>query len=190
MHVCNREVFGYVPDSIPNREASFTHLRIEHLLKGAEKTYNQPLPVSEHIDYTSLVPKSPKSKLGFDEIYVINLERRDDRRQRIESTFDDLRVDYKLFKAVDGSKIDEEYIKSLGIKTVPKYVDPYSGRGMNYGEIGCFLSHYFIWKEVVEKKHKKVIIFEDDVKFALNFNATLEHLLETMNENSVKWDLL
>lgn len=148
IHVCNREIFGYVPDSIPDRETSFTHLRIEHLLKGPNKTYKEPLPISAHIDYGTFFNKK-NSKLGFDEIYVINLERREDRRNRIQATLDDLGVDFKVFKAVDGTKIDESYIKSLGIKTVPNYQDPYSGRQVNYGEIGCFLSHYFIWKEVI-----------------------------------------
>lgn len=154
MHVCNREIFGYIPDSIPDREASFTHLRIEHLLKGPNKTYNQPLPVSKHIDYSTF--GTTKSKLGFDQIYVINLERRQDRRERIHSTLDDLGIEYKLFKAIDGSQLDDNYIKSLGIRSVPNYKDPYSGRGMNFGEIGCFLSHYFIWEEVFKRNKQNI----------------------------------
>lgn len=146
MHVCNRDLFGYIPDSTSDHEASFTHLRIEHLLKGPNKTYNQPLPISQHIDYSQLEKK--KSKLGFDQIYVINLERRDDRRQRIQSTLDDMGLEYKIVKAIDGKEIDDIYIKSLGIKVIPNYRDPYNDRPINYGEIGCFLSHYFIWKEV------------------------------------------
>lgn len=147
MHVCNRDIFGYIPDSIPDREESFTHLLIEHLLKGPNKTYNRPLPVSQHIDYKTFVDKK-KTKLGFDEIYVINLARREDRRERIEATLEEMNVEFRIFEAVDGSKIDESYIKNLSIKSIPDYKDPYSGRSMNYGEIGCFLSHYFIWKDV------------------------------------------
>ena len=57
-------------------------------------------------------------------------------------------VSFKLVKAVDGKAIDDESIKNLGISVLPGYKDPYNDRTMNYGEIGCFLSHYFIWKEV------------------------------------------
>jgi collagen beta-1,O-galactosyltransferase len=146
MHVCNREVYGYLPDSVEDRRASFAHLRIEHLLKGANKTYNEPLPITQNIEASKVEKK--RSKLGFDEIYVINLERRDDRKKRIESTLDDLEISYRVVKAVDGTAIDEAFIKSLDIKLVPNYRDPYNDRVMNYGEIGCFLSHYFIWKEV------------------------------------------
>jgi len=31
---------------------------------------------------------------------------------------------------------------------LPGYRDPYSSRPLTRGEIGCFLSHYYIWKEV------------------------------------------
>lgn len=145
MYVCNRETFGYIPDPNEDQKESFIHLRIDHLLKGPNKTYNEPLKLSEHVK--GLV-KVEKTKLGFDQIYVINLQRREDRRKRIESTLDDLNISYKIFNAIDGKSIDEDYIKNLGIKVLPHYKDPYNDRSMNYGEIGCFLSHYFIWQEV------------------------------------------
>lgn len=31
---------------------------------------------------------------------------------------------------------------------LPNYRDPYSDRVLTKGEIGCFLSHYNIWKQV------------------------------------------
>ena len=152
MHVCNRETFGYIPDIVDNiseRTESFNHLKTEHLLKGFNKTYNRPLPISKHIEeYVREKLTLTKNKLGFDEIYAINLERRSDRRDVIKTTFDYMDVSFKLVKAVDGKVIDDEYIKKLGISVLPGYKDPYNDRSMNYGEIGCFLSHYFIWKEV------------------------------------------
>ena len=154
LHVCNREIYGYIPDIVDVGEdlsASFTHLQIEHLLKGPNKTYNSPLPQSTHLtDYIEQKLSPPKTKMGFDEIYVINLDRRADRREVIKSTLDALGLSYKVVKAVDGTQIDDEYIKKLGISVLPGYKDPYNDRTMNYGEIGCFLSHYFIWKEVEE----------------------------------------
>lgn len=155
MYVCNRDQYGYIPDSIVDKKDAFLHLRTEYLLKGPNKTYNEPLKTSEHLDQ-SLFKTPRKSKLGFDEIYIINLERRQDRRKRIESALDELGISFKTVKAVDGRVIDEEYLKSLGIKSVPNYKDPYNDRPLNYGEIGCFLSHYFIWKEVYLIIKKKI----------------------------------
>lgn len=31
---------------------------------------------------------------------------------------------------------------------LPGYRDPYSGRTLTKGEVGCFLSHHSIWEEV------------------------------------------
>lgn len=39
-------------------------------------------------------------------------------------------------------------IHALGIHMLPGYSDPYHGRPLTKGELGCFLSHYNIWKEV------------------------------------------
>lgn len=36
----------------------------------------------------------------------------------------------------------------MGIQMLPGYRDPYHGRPLTKGELGCFLSHYNIWKEV------------------------------------------
>ncbi len=51
---------------------------------------------------TEYVTDPPKDKLGFSEVFLINLERRPERRRRMEWSFRQLGVDYKLVKAVDG----------------------------------------------------------------------------------------
>ena len=121
-------------------------MRTEYLLNGPNKTYNKPLPLSKNID--PILVDNRKTKMGFDEIYVVNLERRADRRETIESTLNDLGLSYKMTEAVDGKKIDPKFLKDMGVSVLPDYKDPYSGRSMTYGEIGCFLSHYNIWKDV------------------------------------------
>ena len=49
-------------------------------------------------------------------------------------------------------------IKALGIDMLPGYQDPWAKRTLTKGEIGCFLSHYYIWQEV-----KILFQFEDDL---------------------------
>lgn len=44
--------------------------------------------------------------------------------------------------------LNKSEIESMGIKMLPGYKDPYHGRPLTKGELGCFLSHYNIWKEV------------------------------------------
>lgn len=44
--------------------------------------------------------------------------------------------------------LNSSVLRSLGVDLLPGYQDPYSGRTLTKGEVGCFLSHYSIWEEV------------------------------------------
>lgn len=123
-YVCNRDQFGYVPDRENEPDEDFILMRMQHLLNGPNKTYNAPLGVTQHLDKV----KKRKTKLGFDHIYVVNLERRADRRERIESALDDLNLSFQMTKAVDSKILNEEYLNKLGIQVIPDYVDSYHDR--------------------------------------------------------------
>ncbi|WP_154017387.1 glycosyltransferase family 25 protein [Helicobacter pylori] len=45
-------------------------------------------------------------------------------------------------------------------------------------EFGCYLSHYFLWKECV-KTNQPVVILEDDVALEFNFMQALEDCLKS-----------
>ena len=34
---------------------------------------------------------------------------------------------------------------------LPEFSEPYHGRPLTYGEIGCFMSHYNLWRETVDR---------------------------------------
>ena len=59
-------------------------------------------PIDAHPLLADHVTLPPKSKLGFNEIFLINLERRPDRRNRMQWTLGQLGMDHKLISAVDG----------------------------------------------------------------------------------------
>jgi collagen beta-1,O-galactosyltransferase len=193
MYVCNRELFGYVPAQFPESlyyesivQDSYIHILLEHQLNGPEQTYLAPIPRTSLIN----LPSQPKkTKLGLDEIYVINLVRRQDRRDRLRATFDLLNMNVRFFDATDGKHIvNQAYLENLRISVMPNYEDPYSGRPMNYGEIGCFLSHYFIWKDMIKNEYVNgALILEDDVRFNTFFKYKLEQIL---SNHSLDWDLL
>lgn len=44
--------------------------------------------------------------------------------------------------------LNSTQLRALGIEMLPGFKDPYSDRVLTKGEIGCFLSHYNIWKKV------------------------------------------
>jgi hypothetical protein len=116
MHICNRESFGYAVPINSNKnveKAAFTFINTEHLLNGPNRTYNKPFPISNFIDEKFLNQQRLRLSV-FDKIYVINLEKRKDRRDRIMTTLNLLNLEYELVKAVDGMKINEDLIKDLG----------------------------------------------------------------------------
>jgi collagen beta-1,O-galactosyltransferase len=62
-------------------------------------------PMTSHRLLTEFVTHPPKDRLGFDEIFMINLERRPERRLRMECSFTELGIDFKWIKAVDGRSV-------------------------------------------------------------------------------------
>lgn len=147
--------------------------------------------IEVHPHFHKHMPPLPKkSKLGFDHIFMINLARRPDRYQRMTYNFDVLGVEAEWVPAMDGRNIDEEFLAREGIQMLPQFSEPFHGRPLTYGEIGCFLSHYRLWQRIVEQDLDRVLIFEDDIKFEPYFVSKLEYLkkeLETMEE---RWDLV
>ena len=85
----------------------------------------------------------------------------------MEACFDVLGIDAVRKPAVDGkADIDDAYLEKHGIAMMPEFEEPYHARKtLKRGEVGCFMSHYNVWKDVVDKGHRKVVVFEDDIRF-------------------------
>lgn len=97
-------------------------------------------------------------------VYCINLDRRPDRREKVEKEF--LREgleNVEFFTATDGC-------------THPR---------MNRGECGCTDSHIRLWKDIVKKEHPWALVFEDDARLVENFREKLEEVLAMLPND---WD--
>jgi collagen beta-1,O-galactosyltransferase len=192
-YVCNREIFGYIPAQYLEAfydesliHDLYIHMLIEHQLNGPSQTY---LPAIPRTSLINLPVSKEKTKFGLDEIYVINLVRRPDRRERLQSTFDILNISVRFFDAIDGKyTIDQAYLERLNIRLLPNYEDPYNRRPINYGELGCFFSHYFIWEDMIKNNYSNgAIILEDDVRFDASFKTKLDKIL---SNHSLDWDII
>ena len=84
-------------------------------------------------------------------IFVINLERAVERRERVLQRLHGLGIDAEILPAVEGESVDRS---KLGAGAEP---------GLSAGEIGCYLSHVRAWQAVVEGSLDHAIILEDDV---------------------------
>ncbi|XP_056894259.1 procollagen galactosyltransferase 2 [Takifugu flavidus] len=185
MHVCNREHYGLLPvplkpqQNVEDESESFIHTITEALI-------DHDIEPSEHV----FSPPSLQEKMGFDEIFLINLKRRLDRRTRMLKTFAALGLHSTLWDAVDGKALNTSQLQALGIEMLPQYKDPYSGRVLTRGEIGCFLSHHSIWTQVLERGLKQVLVLEDDVRFEPRFKRRLQAIMDDIDRAQLDWDLI
>jgi collagen beta-1,O-galactosyltransferase len=81
--------------------------------------------------------------------------------------------DYKYFIGIDG----ETELYKYKFNIMQNYIDPLLNRKINVGEIGCMLSHYFVWKYIVDNNISKCLVLEDDATFDENFNTELEKIM-------------
>lgn len=143
-------------------------------------------PVLHYFQHLVQLPE--KTKLVFDQIYMINLARRPERREKMELLFDELGLMVHHFPAVDGKQLDAQVVQQMGISFLPGYEDPYHHRPMTMGEIGCFLSHYRIWEQIVDRQLQQVLILEDDIHFEPYFKWNAQRTME--QASNTDYDLI
>uniref|UniRef100_A0A4W3GK77 Cerebral endothelial cell adhesion molecule n=1 Tax=Callorhinchus milii TaxID=7868 RepID=A0A4W3GK77_CALMI len=186
IYMCNKERYGFVnvpakpQHTLEDDSLNFIHLMLDALIDGP------PMMPSQ---FVHLPPKHP-DKMRFDEIFLINLRRRPERRERMLQSLYEQEIDCKLVDAVDGSALNSSTLKAMGIDMLPGYNDPFSHRTLTKGEVGCFLSHYNIWKEIVDRKLNNILVFEDDVRFEAYFKRKLLKLMADIRAAGLKWDLI
>jgi len=113
----------------------------------------------------------------FDNIYVLNLDRRKDRYEKIKYKFDKFNIKFERFSAIDGDIIsDNEY----DFKNFTK-----QGLLENKYALACLRSHVEIIKDAKFKGYKRILIFEDDALISKDINIHLQKL-----RNIKDWKLL
>ncbi|NXO39219.1 GT252 galactosyltransferase, partial [Locustella ochotensis] len=187
MFICNREHYGFLPmplkptQSLQEEAENFVHTLIE------------AMRVHQDFPSPSLPPSWESDALmsfSSTQIFMINLKRRKDRRDRMLRTLYEQEIAVKVVEAVDGKALNTSQLKALSIEMLPGYRDPYSSRPLTRGEIGCFLSHYYIWKEVVSRGLEKTLVIEDDVRFEHQFKRKLVKLMDDIEQAQLDWELI
>ena len=116
--------------------------------------------------------------MKIDVIYVINLKKDTEKLKRIKKRLKDADLLKKtiVFEAIYGKELDKSFYQENNIQIYNDWRDPNSSRPITKGEIGCALSHYFIWQKIVEEKQDNVLIIEDDADFNQNLESFVEKL--------------
>ncbi|KAI7810654.1 procollagen galactosyltransferase 1 [Triplophysa rosa] len=186
MYICNKEIYGYFPvplrsqNTLQDETDSFLHSQLEVTVRG---------PPAEPSVYLSVPQKQP-DKLGFNEVFMINLRKRSDRRERMLRSLYEQEITCKIITAVDGKALNLSQIQALGIEMLPGYSDPYHGRPLTKGEMGCFLSHYNVWNEIVDRGLNVSLVIEDDLRFEVFFKRRLQNLMREIETQGLDWDLI
>ncbi len=90
-------------------------------------------------------------------IFIIHLNKDTDKLVSITKEMSRHGLKACLFNAINGSKISSRHASQ-------QWYDPYTHRSLTYGELGCAMSHYKVWRKIIDENYEKVIILEDDVE--------------------------
>ena len=116
---------------------------------------------------------------------VINLKSRTDRLTAFSNAHSHL--EYEVFSAVDGRRVDYDKLQALGFDVNHDWIDPLLNTPLTKGEVGCFLSHWEIWKKCVEM-NEPVMVLEDDARITDRFSMEeIEQYLQTYNFLYLGW---
>uniref|UniRef100_A0A915CSU5 Glycosyltransferase 25 family member n=1 Tax=Ditylenchus dipsaci TaxID=166011 RepID=A0A915CSU5_9BILA len=115
---------------------------------------------------------SDSGPMPFPHSNVLEPQRRPERLRKMSEILRLIGIKFEFLEAVDGKQLTEADLSKLTM--LPDYEDPFYKRPMKSGEIGCFLSHYKIWEQVVQNKWDRVIVLEDDVRFTENATKVLK----------------
>lgn len=124
------------------------------------------------------------------EIVYINLDRSVERKKRLEEQFNKYNIkNYRRFKAIDGN--------TYKLKDSDRSIFKYNEMGgiirehqieLRPPEIGCWLSHYYIWKELINDKNNDMyIIMEDDSVLLSNIQTAVDTVKNKINGKTLMY---
>jgi collagen beta-1,O-galactosyltransferase len=130
--------------------------------------------------------------MNIDKIYIISLKKN---RERANSVIQELNklggifLNSSIFDAIDGSKLNKNEINNyLSIKAQYTLKNPHTYDEIRtVGEIGCYLSHYKIWKDIIFNDYKNCIIFEDDAFAKENYETIMNYITTIPNDYDIAY---
>ena len=128
--------------------------------------------IEDNIEDNTTYPSYP--------IHIINLKKREDRRQQIESKMKRAGINsYNFFEAVNGKELEP----TPELFSLFERNDFYNKKGV----IGCALSHIHLWNKLInDKENDFYIIFEDDINLCPNFNKHLDSACKLFIEQKLE----
>jgi glycosyl transferase family 25 len=112
-------------------------------------------------------------------IIVISLERAKERREKIKSQLKSLNIDATILNAIDAHDLSEsEKNKNITLKGGYRF-----GENFKPGEIACTMSHIKALEIAKNENWPYVIVLEDDVVLAEDFEKRINFLFKILPSN-------
>lgn len=113
--------------------------------------------------------------------FIISLEKDKERAEYLKNEVYPKISNYIKCKAFDGELDNPNPILEANNLTVAEHFV----EKCNAGQLGCYLSHFQIWKTIVQNNLDLAIVLEDDVKIYKNFNRIINTVYDNL---PVKFD--
>lgn len=96
-------------------------------------------------------------------VFIVSLLRAAERRAQCAETMAKLGLEFAFFDAVEGAALSETEIAAVydAERNAREFKRP-----LSRGEIGCYLSHYELWKRIAASESGGAVILEDDFEAA------------------------
>lgn len=114
-----------------------------------------------------------------DKTYIINLEHRTDRKEKMIHELKRIGINnYEFFKGIIPKEEEMNEWNPNFIDPMPDWFLQTNGDFYKYklGSLGCMKSHYQIIKQAYENNYENIFIMEDDTEFLTN--ETLNNILD------------
>ena len=98
-------------------------------------------------------------------IFCINLERSIERREKMQKQFKKIKAPAQFIKAFDGNDITQNLLDRVGYKNQ-----------ITKNELGCFLSHLYLYEKIIAENIDMAIICEDDCNFKISYENIKKRL--------------
>ena len=120
----------------------------------------------------------------FDMVYVVTTERLKNRHEYIKNHLSKFDINFKFIYGPDKKNIDvNDYNVSSDLLNIARF----DNDDIQH-EIGCLLSHYFSWDDMIDNNYKNCVILEDDCHLHPDFIEKNNKFLK--NISKIDWDII
>jgi glycosyl transferase, family 25 len=107
-------------------------------------------------------------------VRVISLPSAKERQARFAKTLE-------AFPQIEWEFFEGGHQTAEGIEYQPERALISQGRTLSEGDVGCFVSHYRVWRSLLASEHQQMLVLEDDVY--VDWPAVIPFLSRDLGEN-------